>query len=379
MKVSRRTFLAAGLAGVAWIATQGLAKPQPTFVFHVSTGQNWLADWVVERSYGAITSELEKRGFRSMLVHSSVKGSDTPNQDRAAAVVKALQDVTGDVVLVGVSNEGNFLPLVAAARPIRRLVYVNACIPRPGQAFIEACQTEQVTVPGSYLDRLVKQSQGITDDFLKLVHDPNATAAQRKAMQERIDASRSAHVMVGFYEVCPLKALPHVENVCVSGSADDQIRRGSRRPRAGCWASSRWSFPAPAMRTSSPVMRRRWRTPASGAFDGAQLVEPDPDDLAHQVERQRAIVGELDRALAVHEAGQILLDRRHALAGGVEADVAPEDAEVDQVLAPQVDRREAVADDVLAGRCFLPDHGAQGLETAADFGIGDRGDVFVDD
>ena len=43
-------------------------------------------------------------------------------------------------------------------------------------------------------------------------------------MQERIDASSSAHTMVGFYEVCPLKALPKVNNVYVSGSADDQIR-----------------------------------------------------------------------------------------------------------------------------------------------------------
>jgi hypothetical protein len=169
-------------------------------------------------------SELERRGFPTMLVHSSVRGSDTPNEDRGAAVVKALQDVSDDIVMVGISNQGNFLPLVAAARPIRRLVYVNAAIPRPGKAFIEACQAEHVAVPGSYLDRLLKNSQGITDDFLKLVHDPDATEAQRKAMQERINASSSAQIMVGFYEVCPLKALPKVENVCVSGSADDQIR-----------------------------------------------------------------------------------------------------------------------------------------------------------
>jgi hypothetical protein len=43
-------------------------------------------------------------------------------------------------------------------------------------------------------------------------------------MQERIDASPSAHAMVGFYEVCPLKALPKVDNVCVSGSTDEEIR-----------------------------------------------------------------------------------------------------------------------------------------------------------
>jgi hypothetical protein len=224
MRIRRRTLLAAGLA---WAATQGLAVASNTrtrFVFHVSSTWDGLLDWLVDRRYAPITAELEKRGFPSMLVHSSVRGSDTPNEDRASAVVKALQNVTDDVVIVGISNEGNFLPLVAAARPIRRVVYVNAVIPHPGKAFIEICQTEQVAVPGGYLDKLLKASQSITDDFLKLMHNPNATKAQLKTMQERIDASPSAHTMVGFYEVCPLKTLPKVDNVYVSGSADDQIR-----------------------------------------------------------------------------------------------------------------------------------------------------------
>jgi len=167
-----------------------------------------------------------------MLVHSSVRGSHTPNEDRAAAIVQALQNVTDEVVMVGISNQGNFLPLVAAARPIRRVVYVNALVPRAGEAFIEVCQTEQVAVPGSYLDKLLKASQSITDDFVKLVHNPNATKAQLKAMQERIDASSSAHTLVGFYEVCPLQTLPTVDNVYVSSSADDQIRPGWEQSQA---------------------------------------------------------------------------------------------------------------------------------------------------
>ncbi len=231
MRIQRRNLLVAGLTGMAWMATGRLAAEPNTrtrFVFHVSSGagalMGGLLDWVVERSYAPMTAELEKRGFPSMLVHSSVSGSDTPNEDRASAVVKALEGVTDQVVLVGISNEGNFLPLVAAARPVRRLVYVNALIPRPQKAFIEVCQTEQVAVPGSYLDRLVKKSQSITDDFVKLIHNPKATKAQLKAMQQRIDSSSSAHTLVNFYEVCPLKALPKIDNVYVSGSADDQIR-----------------------------------------------------------------------------------------------------------------------------------------------------------
>lgn len=115
MKIQRRTLLAAGLTGMAWTATQGLAAASSTrtrFVFHVSSTWGSLLDWLVDRGYAPITAELEKRGFPSMLVHSSVRGSDTPNQDRASAVVKALQDVTDHVVIVGISNQGNFLPLV---------------------------------------------------------------------------------------------------------------------------------------------------------------------------------------------------------------------------------------------------------------------------
>ncbi len=227
MKFQRRTFLRGGLTVLAGTAMRGVAAasdPTTKFVFHVSSAAGGLLDWLLDRSYGPITAELQKRGFASMLVRSSVSGSDTPNEDRASAVVKALQNVTDHIVLVGISNEGNFLPLVAAARPIRRVVYVNAVIPRPGKAFIEVCQTEQVAVPGSHLDKLLKASQSITNDFLELIRNPKATKEQLKAMQERIDASPSAHTMVGFYEVCPLKALPQVDNVYVSGSADGQIR-----------------------------------------------------------------------------------------------------------------------------------------------------------
>ena len=127
--------LKAGLMGLGWTAIRGLAAASnsPTrFVFHVSTTPLGLLNWLLDRGYARITAELEKRGFPSMLVRSSVRGSDTPNGDRASAVVKALQNVSDDVVIVGISNEGNFLPLVAAARPIRRVVYVNTCIPSPG-------------------------------------------------------------------------------------------------------------------------------------------------------------------------------------------------------------------------------------------------------
>src|SRR5215469_16781158 len=109
MKLKRRTLLSAGLSGMAWTATQGLAAASGTrtrFVFHVSSTWGNLLDWLVDRGYAPITAELEKRGFPSMLVHSSVRDSDTPNEDRASALVKALQNVMDQIVVVGTSNEG---------------------------------------------------------------------------------------------------------------------------------------------------------------------------------------------------------------------------------------------------------------------------------
>ncbi len=148
MRIQRRTLLTAGLTGLAWTATHRVAaafNTQTRFVYHVSGA----AGGLVDKAYGPLIAELQSRGFPSTLVHSTVKGSDTPNEDRASAVVKALQGVTDQVAIVGISNEGNFLPLVAAAGTVRRVVYVNAVIPRPGKAFIEVCQSEQVAVTGN--------------------------------------------------------------------------------------------------------------------------------------------------------------------------------------------------------------------------------------
>jgi hypothetical protein len=150
--------------------------------------------------------------------------SFTGNRVRAAQIVAALKDVKEPVVIVGISNEGGFLPLVAAARPVRRLVYINATIPLPGKAFIEICTSEPAVVPGSILDKLIKGAQPVTDEFLRLRADPHATPAQWQTLRAHIHASPYARQMPNFDEVCPLKKLPRVDNMDVSGTADGQIR-----------------------------------------------------------------------------------------------------------------------------------------------------------
>ena len=150
--------------------------------------------------------------------------SFTANEMRAAQIVAALKDVNEPVVVLGISNEGGFLPLVAAARSVRRLVYINATIPLPGKAFIEICNSEPVAVPGSILDKLIRGAQPITDEFLRFRADPHATPTQWQTLRDHIHASQYARYMPSFYEVCPLEKMPTVENIDISGAADDQIR-----------------------------------------------------------------------------------------------------------------------------------------------------------
>lgn len=115
------------------------------------------------------------------------------------------------------------LPLVAAAHPVRRLVYVNACIPQPRKAFIEVCASQPVAVTGSLLEKLLKGAQPVTDEFLKLRADPHASEAQWQTLRDHIQASPYAGSLKGIFEVCPLETLPEVDNVDVSAASDDQI------------------------------------------------------------------------------------------------------------------------------------------------------------
>ncbi|MGH2502247.1 MAG: hypothetical protein ACRDID_07000, partial [Ktedonobacterales bacterium] len=67
--------------------------------------------------FGLLQAEFERRGFPCRIILSPKAPTKTPNQDRAKAMIEALRDVEGDIALVGISNQGLFMPLVAAARP----------------------------------------------------------------------------------------------------------------------------------------------------------------------------------------------------------------------------------------------------------------------
>ena len=150
-----------------------------TFVFHASDGVN------LDEVYGPLQAEFARRGFPCRIIRSPRHRTKTPNQDRAKTVLEALRDEVDAFALIGISNEGLFMPLVAAARPIRRIVMLNAVMPFPGQSFWQA--TKDQPVWANWVTRLL------------------------------------ARLAPGMHEVCPLSELPQTEYVYICGADDDAI------------------------------------------------------------------------------------------------------------------------------------------------------------
>jgi Alpha/beta hydrolase family len=93
----------------------------------------WHGGWCWER----LAPELERAGH-------DVVAPDLPCEDPEAGLEAYVQTVLGalggagdDVVLVGHSLAGLTVPLVAAARPAARLVFLAALLPEPGRSLVE--------------------------------------------------------------------------------------------------------------------------------------------------------------------------------------------------------------------------------------------------
>jgi pimeloyl-ACP methyl ester carboxylesterase len=82
-----------------------------------------------------LTPELEARGHRVVAVDLPTEDRSAGNVRYAEIVAESLAGLDEDVVVVGHSLAGLTIPLVAAVRPVRRLVFLCAFPAQPGQSF----------------------------------------------------------------------------------------------------------------------------------------------------------------------------------------------------------------------------------------------------
>jgi pimeloyl-ACP methyl ester carboxylesterase len=109
----------------------------------------WHGAWCWDR----LLPELERRGARAVAVELPAADAAATMADYVDATLSALAAEPEPVVLVGHSLAGLVIPRVAAARPVSRLVYLCAFIPRPGASWFQ--QREEALTPGFASEALV--------------------------------------------------------------------------------------------------------------------------------------------------------------------------------------------------------------------------------
>ena len=181
----------------------------------------WHGAWCWER----LTPFLQQAGHHVVTM-------DLPGEDGAATfdsyadvVCAALIGCDDDVVLVGHSYGGNTVPLVAARRPIRHLVYVCAMIPDIGRSLFDQLQDKPQMLNPAY-----EQGLSVPDEQLRQVWaDLDIACAMfygdcdeptTKAALDRL-RPQSAYPAI---QPCSLTEFPAVKTTYVV-CAEDQILR----------------------------------------------------------------------------------------------------------------------------------------------------------
>jgi pimeloyl-ACP methyl ester carboxylesterase len=175
----------------------------------------WHGGWCWER----LTPELEARGHR-------VVAPDLPGDDPEATfstyagVVEDSVAGEDDVVLVGHSLAGNTVPLVAARRPVSRIVYLCAVVPMPGCSFNEQAMREPGTFVTGYAAGLSSDDEGRTrwtdEEMARRTFYADCDEDDAHRAFERLRAQSRAP-----YDVrCPIDAFPDVPRTYVLCTED---------------------------------------------------------------------------------------------------------------------------------------------------------------
>jgi pimeloyl-ACP methyl ester carboxylesterase len=180
--------------------------------------------------------ELERRGHRVITMDLPISDPTLGAADYAKTIEDAL-DADTEPIVVGHSMAGLVIPLVAAHRPVRRLVFLAAFLPAPGKSANDQRATEPID------GRVPPSSAEWTDlgDDVWMVGPNTATelffhdapAAVARWATQRLRA-QSYGVLK---EITPLAAWPDVESRSIVCRDDRAINpawvRAAARERLG--------------------------------------------------------------------------------------------------------------------------------------------------
>jgi pimeloyl-ACP methyl ester carboxylesterase len=190
----------------------------------------WHGAWC----WDALAAELRAAGH-------SVSAAELPMEDlgagceRYAELVAAACDGAEAPIVVGHSMGGLTIPLVAALRPVRMLVYLCALVPRPGRSPFALDAGEPPIQPAGFAasgrDAAGRSYWNAADSTAALYADCAPDVAAAACARLRPQAPRPST------EPCPLDALPGVAVASVIATDDAAVRpewsRWTARRRLG--------------------------------------------------------------------------------------------------------------------------------------------------
>jgi pimeloyl-ACP methyl ester carboxylesterase len=176
--------------------------------------------------------ELEKHGHRTITPSLPVDQPAAAGIRYAEVIARALADVSGDdIVLVGHSASGMFIPLVPDLRPVSRLVYLAALIPQPGASIRDQLAADPDMLNPEWLAMFRAGRDPSTDDQMAiefLFHD-----CPPEAVKLGLETRLSMYAEGALVEIFPLAALPEVPSTYIVCADDRTITPAWSRRTAG--------------------------------------------------------------------------------------------------------------------------------------------------
>lgn len=185
------------------------------------------------RCWNLLVPELESRGHQTIRTRLPADEPEAGAKRYAGIILKSIPDNADDVVLVGHSASGYFLPLVAAQHRLRRIVFLAAMLPEIGRSFLDQLRAD----PTMFQPGWVGKDPSIDDAAAKhfLFHDCSPEVADW-AMTTRIRLPLEK--VAG--EIYALRQWPDVASMYIVCSNDRTINpewsRRAARERLGVQA-----------------------------------------------------------------------------------------------------------------------------------------------
>jgi hypothetical protein len=164
---------------------------------------------------------LSAAGHESVAPDLPVDDPDAGWADYADVAMRSLEGHSGGVIAVGHSLAGGIVPLLAASRPISRLVFVCSFPPEPGKSLDEALAREpSLTEPAALVFRGSVDERGryvwpsLEAASYAMYHDCPSEAARHAFDRLRPQATKP------FSERWPLDTWPSVPTTFIVCSGD---------------------------------------------------------------------------------------------------------------------------------------------------------------